>query len=73
MPYSISLDPSFTEKNVSKCKCQNRPLFVYFIPFLNTMTNIVQKLTINCKSVDGVLGIRTRDRWMVGIDESTEL
>ena len=34
------------------------------------MTNIVQKLTF--KSVDGVLGIRTLDRRMVGADESTE-
>ena len=50
---------------------QIRPLFVYFRPFLNTMTNIVQHLTI--KSIDGVLGIRTRDHRMVGEDESTEL
>ena len=34
----------------------NPASFVYFNPFLNTMTNIVQK-TINGKSVDGVLGI----------------
>ena len=34
----------------------NPASFVYFHPFLNTMTNIVQK-TINGKSVDGVLGI----------------
>ena len=39
---------------------QIRPSFVYFRPFLNTITNIVQ-LTINEKSVDGVVGIRTRD------------
>ena len=37
------------------------------------MTNIVQKLTINGKSIDGVLGIRTWDCIMVGEDESTEL
>ena len=49
------------------------PLFVYFCPFLNTMTNIVQKLTINGKSIDGELGIRTWDCIMVGEDESTEL
>ena len=50
---------------------QTRPLFVYFRPFLNTMTNIAQHLTI--KSIDDVLGIRTRDHRMVGADESTEL
>ena len=42
---------------------------VYFRPFLNTMTNIVQHLTTR----DGVLGIRTRDRMMVGVEQSTEL
>ena len=42
----------------------SNPLFVYFLPFLTTMTNIVHHLTI--KSVDGVLGIRTQDRRMVG-------
>ena len=36
------------------------------------MTNVVQ-WTINRKSVDGGLGIRTRDRRMEGVDESTEL
>ena len=35
---------------------QTLPLFVYFRPFLNTMTNTVQNLTI--KSVDGMLGNR---------------
>ena len=29
--------------------------------------------TINDKSIDGVLGTRTRDSMMVGADESTEL
>ena len=38
---------------------QDQPLFVYFRPFLNTRTNIVQNLTINGKSIDGVLGIQT--------------
>ena len=46
-------------------------LFVNYRPFLNTMTNTVQHLTF--KREDGVLGIQTRDRWMVGKDESTEL
>ena len=51
---------------------QTWTLFVYFYPFHNTMINTVQSLTINVIGVDGVLGIRTRDRWMVGADESTE-
>ena len=37
------------------------------------MTNIAQNFTINGIRVDGVLGIRTRDRKMVGADESTGL
>ena len=49
------------------------PLFVYFNPFLNAMTNIVQNLIINGKSKDGVLGIRTLDCKMVGADEPAEL
>ena len=47
---------------------QTRPLFR---PFLNTMTIVVENLTIKC--IDGVLGIRTRYRKMVGADKSTEL
>ena len=50
---------------------RNRPLFVYFRPFLNTMTNTVENLTIN--RVIDVLGTRTRGSRMVGTDESTEL
>ena len=49
---------------------QTRPLFVYFRPFLNTMTNIDH---LNIKSIDGVLRIQTRDHRMVGADESNEL
>ena len=49
------------------------PIFIYFRSFLNTMTNIAKELTINGIRVDGVLGIRTRDRKMVGADESTGL
>ena len=30
------------------------PLFVYFRAFLNTMTILVQNLTITIKSIDGV-------------------
>ena len=37
---------------------QIRHLFVNFIPFLETTSNEVENLTI--KSIDGVLGIRTR-------------
>ena len=42
-------------------------------PFLNIMTYKVQNLTINGTSIDGVLGIRTRDHRMAGTDKSTEL
>ena len=48
---------------------QNRPLIVYFCPFHNGKTD----LTINDKSVVGVLGTRTRSGRMEGTDESTEL
>ena len=37
------------------------------------MTNVAQILTINGKSVDGVLGTRTQCGRMEGADESTEL
>ena len=40
--------------------------FVSFCLFLITMTNMVEK-TINWKSIDGVLGLRTRDRKMEGV------
>ena len=45
---------------------QSRPLFVYFRHFLITISIIE-------KSIEGVLGIRTRGRRMVGTDETTEL
>ena len=45
---------------------QSRPLFVYFRSFLTISLQ-------NEKSIDGVLGIRTRGRRMVGADETTEL
>ena len=47
---------------------QSRPLFVYFRHFLDTISIIKIE-----KSLDGVLGIRTRSRTMVGADETTEL
>ena len=46
---------------------QSRPLFRLFCPF-----HITIQLQIE-KSVDGVLGIWTRGRRMVGADETTEL
>ena len=42
--------------------------FVYFRPFLITILIIQIE-----KSIDGVLGIRTHGRMMVGIDDTTEL
>ena len=47
---------------------QSWPLFVYFRPFLITIS-IIQ---ID-KSIDGVLGIQTCDRRRVGADDTTEL
>ena len=47
---------------------QSRPLCVYFRYFLGTISIIQIE-----KSEDGVLGIRTRGRRMVGADETTEL
>ena len=46
---------------------QSRPLFVYFRSFLVTISTQIEK------SIDGMLGIRTRGRRMEGADESTEL
>ena len=46
---------------------QFRPLVVYFHSFLVTISIQIEK------SVDGVLGIQTRDRRMVGADETMEL
>ena len=43
-----------------------------FVPLTNTITNIVQNLAMNGKSVDGVVGIQTRDSWMVGTGKYTE-
>ena len=47
---------------------QSRPLFVYFHYFLITISIIQIE-----KSVDGVLGIQTQGRRMVGADKTTEL
>ena len=47
---------------------QSRPLLVYFRPFLITIS--IMQIE---KSIDGMLGIRTQGRRMVGADETTEL
>ena len=47
---------------------QSRPLFVYFRPFLITIAIIQIE-----KSLDGVHGIQTHGRLMVGSDDTTEL
>ena len=47
---------------------QSRPFFVYFRHFLHTISIIQIE-----KSVDGVVGIRTQGRKMVGADKTTEL
>ena len=46
---------------------QSRPLFVYFRPFHITNQSQIEK------SIDGLLGIRTRGRRMEGTDKTTEL
>ena len=46
---------------------QSRPLFVYFHPFLVTISIQIEK------SLDGVLGIQTWGRGMIGADETMEL
>ena len=46
---------------------QSWPLFVYFRSFLITISMQIEK------SVDSVLGIRTRGCRMVGADETMEL
>ena len=50
---------------------KTRPLYVYFCPFHNAMTNIVQNFTLKAY-LDSVLGILTWDHRMLGADESTE-
>ena len=49
------------------------PNLTSFCPFQNKISNIVQYLTLNEKSIDDVLGNRSWDHRMVGIDKSTEL
>ena len=47
---------------------QSRPLFVYYRPFLITISIIQSE-----KSIDDVLGTRARGCKMVSADETTEL
>ena len=60
--------PIHVRKSFFKKMGQSRPLFVYFRYFLDTISIIQIE-----KSLDGVLGIRTQGRRMVGTDETTEL
>ena len=48
---------------------QTRPLFVYFLSFLKTMTNIVQ-LDFKCKKISRELNPGRQEK---STDESTEL
>ena len=64
----LSQPPPRHKQNKIIKKGQSRPLFVYFRPFLITISIIQIE-----KSVYGVLGIWTRGCMMVGADESTEL
>ena len=64
--YIGSFGQSFYSDLILFLMGQFRPLFVYFRYFLDTISIIE-------KSVDGVLGIRTQGRRMVGADETTEL
>ena len=52
---------------------QTWALLFYFCPFHNAVTNVEHSLTIDVKSIHIVLGVQTRDRWIVGADKSTEL
>ena len=62
---------NFTSMSLQNCFFikigQFGPLFVYFCSFLITISIQIEK------SIDGVLGIQTRGRRMVGADKTTEL
>ena len=47
---------------------QSRPLFVYFCSFFITMSIIQIE-----RNIDGVFGIQTQGRRMVGTDETRQL
>ena len=59
-----------TDQILQKNLGQSRPLFVYFRPFPIPITISIIQIE---KSIDGVLGIRTWGRSMVGADYTTEL
>ena len=65
---AVTIEPTAVNWFFLKKIGQSRPLFVYFCHFLDTISIIQIE-----KSVDGVLGIRTWGRRMVGADETTEL
>ena len=50
---------------------QTRPLLVYFVLFSHHLDKYSTNLTIDDKSIDGLLGTQTRGGRMVGTDEST--
>ena len=50
---------------------QTRPLFGLFLFFSQRKDKYSTNFTINDKSIDGVLGNRTRGGMMEGADEST--
>ena len=56
-----------------KTKILAKPEFVYFHPFINTATIIVQNWNINGISIGGERGIRTQNQNIVEVDETTEL
>ena len=64
--WSILLTQSFFKNGQNPTS-----FFIFVLSSLNTMTNRYSKNDF--KSVDCVLGIRTRDRRYVGADDSTEL
>ena len=53
--------------------CLTWPIFLYFCPFHNAMTNIALNLTEIGKNTDGVLGIRTFGCKIVIEDESNDI
>ena len=72
MMAKIMEEPNFSllfkgQSNLKRDLGQSRPLFVYICSFLITISIQIEK------SIDGVLGIRTRGHRMVGADETTEL
>ena len=52
---------------------QNRSLFLYFCSFLTMQDRYSTHLTVNDKSIDGMLGSQTRGSRMEGSDESNEI